>query len=83
MYICADQVPKLDLFLNELHASRSQVKAAVMKQPRLLGMSLKGRLVPRVQALRDASIAASWDDHHQVAYDNVNHSTALSLEAPS
>lgn len=43
-----------------------QVRQAVIKKPRLLGMSLENRLVPRLQQMRRAGITASWELHHEV-----------------
>lgn len=43
-----------------------QIRDAVVKQPRLLGMSLERRLVPRWQELHRAGVTPAWHSHHQV-----------------
>ncbi|CBJ33384.1 conserved unknown protein [Ectocarpus siliculosus] len=59
-------VPTLEFFLDELGATRQQVREAVTKQPRLLGMSLERRLRPRLQIIRQAGFTPSWELHHRV-----------------
>ncbi|CAM9518080.1 unnamed protein product [Ectocarpus sp. 12 AP-2014] len=59
-------VPTLEFFLDELGATRQQVREAVTQQPRLLGMSLERRLRPRLQIIRQAGFTPSWELHHRV-----------------
>lgn len=46
---------------------RVQIRKAVVKQPRLLGMSLETRLVPRAKKMRSVGITPSWERHHGVS----------------
>ena len=47
-------------------ATQYKVRKAVINKPRLLGMSLENRLVPRLQQIRRAGFTPSWELHHEV-----------------
>lgn len=48
-------------------SNRPKVRAAVVRKPRLLGMSLEKRLLPRLHQIRAAGFTPSWDLHHEVS----------------
>ena len=67
----ASPPPKYQITSISLHVACSllpiKIRDAVVHKPRLLGMSLEKRLLPRLQKIRTAGFTPSWDLHHEAS----------------